>query len=269
MTFAYTILVHYRYRILSIVSLLTVVQIAVLLLDVVSFEHERVLVWYSYFTLLIWMGVAGLLGVISPVGDDMQKGVYLTLSAILVAVFVHFWLIVAGVYWHVFWGNGLPILVWIGVAGLIGAFATADRNSRMHKILVVFSLNLTFWAGLLMVMRLAIAGISSDRFQIFLVLFGSSCLVTTTLVGAIAFRTVPADKPRGLLLYIVQGLRAFGIIALACVLHAALFFTAGFFPFPPYFEPLLLAVVISLATTKFIGTMRHGFGERLRSWLLG
>ena len=257
MKYTYAFLVKYRYRILLIVSLFTIAQIALLLLDIVSFTHERLLVWSSFFTLLAWTGIVGLIGVISPVGDGMQqKYAYLALFAILMAVVVNIGLIGAGVYWHVFWGNGLPILVWIGAAGLIGAFASAGRSKKKDMVLVDFLLILAFWAGLLMVIKLAIAGILSDWFQV-LLMFGLSSLVTTMLVGAIVFRTVPADRPLGLLLYSLFGLKVLGITSLACVLLAALFFTATLFMAPPYFLPLLAAIVVAVAGTAFLGTIRQ------------
>ena len=97
MKYTYAFLVKYRYRIFLTLTVLFLTEVVQLLIGIVSFEHERIFVWMSFLTLMAWMGIAVLIGLVSPVRYRTLKYVYLALPACPVVIFVTFGLLVAGV----------------------------------------------------------------------------------------------------------------------------------------------------------------------------
>ena len=115
MKYTYAFLVKYRYYIFWSLTVLLLTEVVQPLIGIVSFEHERIFVWISFPTLLGWMGIATLIGVVSPVSDRVTKYAYFALTFVSLAIFVNIVLIAAGVYWHGFWDDGIPILFWLGI----------------------------------------------------------------------------------------------------------------------------------------------------------
>ena len=156
MKYTYAFLVKYRYYIFWSLTVLLITEVVQPLIGIVSFEHERIFVWTSFLTLVAWMGIAVLVGVVSPVGQRTMTFVYIALLTVPLAIFVNLVLIGADIlYWNVFWDDGIPILLWFGLAGLTGAVASSGRNTKVFLILVVFPLIVAAWTGLLMIMSLA------------------------------------------------------------------------------------------------------------------
>ena len=266
MKYTYAFLVKYRYRIFLSLTVLLLTEVVQPLIGIVSFEHERIFVWMSFLTLMACMGIAVLIGVVSPVSRRTMNYAYLGLVAVPLIIFVNYMLMRAGVYSDILWGAGIPILLWLGLAGLTGAVASSGRNTKVFLILVVFPLIVAAWTGLLMIMSLA-ATSHSHGWLWTIIIWGTSAITTALLVAAIILRITPSSKSRTVMLYIIISLKAVGISIVPFLMIVALPFLAVFVVFGGL--PYLSAAIVAGAGTVLVGTIRDPFRRNITVTVIG
>ena len=254
----YAFLVRHRYRFLAILSFLLVAEVIQPLLGIVSFEHERFVVWMSFPTLLAWIGVATLIGAVSPINDGTIKYAYFMLVVIPLVMFVNLGLFVSGIYWPTIWNNGLSLLVYITVVVLTGAVASSNQKTRAHSVLVYFPLIMASWAGLLTVGSLAVPTVAASSILYSLLTPGLvlvlSGVATSLMLVAFAFQRIPHDKPRTASMYIVIALIALSISTFPYLMLIVLI--GVFILLVPFILPYLAAIVVAAAGTAFVHTIR-------------
>ena len=210
------------YTILAITLLLLIVELGLALGNLVPIEDEWLLGWLLFLTLLICMGMAGLIGVVAPVDRSAVKYIYPILVALPLAIFTIFWTPLIATWGLVLF---LGIITWLAIAALIGAATSAKQTTNSYSILIVVPLIVTALIGIPMVILLWTGPLLAEVLntawwaELFMllvaVLYG---LALALMIGAVALRTAMADKPGTPLLYIVVALRALGISAAALVL---------------------------------------------------
>ena len=81
------ILKRYRYHILVAVTMLMAVEMWVIFEGLVPIEHESVTAWVLLCTILVWVGMVGLIGVVAPVDYPVMKYVYVSLAISIMFIF--------------------------------------------------------------------------------------------------------------------------------------------------------------------------------------
>lgn len=81
------ILTRYRYHILVAVTMLMAVEMWVIFEGLVPIEHESVTAWVLLCTILVWVGMVGLIGVVAPVDYPVMKYVYVSLAISIMFIF--------------------------------------------------------------------------------------------------------------------------------------------------------------------------------------
>ena len=265
MPYALSILMRYRYWILASLSLLLISEMVVAGIDLVPIEHEWVLGWFLFLTTFTWVGAAGVISIVAPVGGHVMKPVYRILAAfplalfvLLVMVFIRFQPLV-----ELFWRPYLLLLVmaWIGSVVIVSIITTDPARSTKISVrgtiplelwdLRLFSVMVIAWVGLLVHYWTTVSDPLGGNFQI---LSASIVLSNSLILGAVALRTVLARRPHTLLLYVVVALTAFGISAftyatgiLLGTLSIGIIFIFGLI--------ILVAISNSVFATALIGTM--------------
>lgn len=259
MSYVHSILIPYRYPILALLSLLLISEMVVAGIDLVPIEHEWVLGWFLFLTTSIWVGVAGVTGVVAPVGGRLMKHVYRILAAFPFALFV---MVVLGIV-HPY--MLLLVMAWIAAVVIVSVITTDPARSTKVSVrgteiplevwdLRLFSVMVIAWTGLLVHYWIIVGDLLGVHF---LLISASIVLSNSLILGAVALRRMLADRRRTLLLYIVLALTALGISAVtfatAIVLGTlSLVITGMSFIFVTI---LLIAISNSVFTTALIGTM--------------
>lgn len=215
MPYVLPILMRYRYWILASLSLLLISEMVVAGIDLVPIEHEWVLGWFLFLTTFTWVGVAGVSGVVAPLRGRVMKHVYRILAAFPFTLFV---IVVLGIV-HPY--MLLLVMAWIGAVVIVSIITTDPARSTKVSVrgkeipldlwdVRLFSVMVIAWAGLL-VHYWSIVG---DVLWAHLLLISASIVLSNSLIlGAVALRTMLADRRRTLLMYTVLALTAFGISA--------------------------------------------------------
>ena len=263
MKYTYAFLVKYRYYIFWSLTVLLITEVVQPLIGIVSFEHERIFVWISFPTLLAWMGIAVLIGIVSPVDHRTLALIHLALAVFLVVICMNLGLIVAGIYWNAFWDNGLPILLWIGLASLTGAIASPSRNTKVHLMLVIFPLFVASWTGLLMFITFDVP----NGLQSWLVIWALSMIATTILVGTIVLTRAASNKLHSTLSFVVVGFKTISISTVLFLMLILLLFVALFVVVD--YLPHLTAIIVALAGAVWVGTIRHPVRRKIIVAVIG
>ena len=259
MSYVHSILMPYRYPILALLSLLLISEMVVAGIDLVPIEHEWVLGWFLFLTTSTWVGVAGVIGVVAPVGGRLMKPVYRILAAFPFALFV---MVVLGIV-HPY--ILLLVMAWIAAVVIVSVITTDPARSTKVSVrgteiplevwdLRLFSVMVIAWAGLL-VHYWTIVG---DLLWVHLLLISASIVLSNSLIlGAVALRRMLADRRRTLLLYIVVALTALGISAVTFATAIVLGTLSGVILGMSFIFVIFLLVAISnsVFATALIGTM--------------
>lgn len=259
MPYVPSILMRYPYWILASLSLLLISEMVVAGIDLVPIEHEWVLGWFLFLTTSTCVGMAGVTGVVATVGGRLMKHIYRILAAFPFALFV---MVVLGIV-HPY--MLLLVMAWIGSVVIVSVITTDPARStkvsvRGKEIPLelwdprLFSVMMIAWAGLLIHYWTIVGDLLGGHF---LLISASIVLSNSLILGAVALRTMLADRRRTLLLYTVLALTALGIsgftFAAAVVLgtHSGVITGIGFI----FVIILLVAISNSVFATALIGTM--------------
>ena len=258
-----TAFANYGYYILVAVFLFLTAMLVQPLLGILSFQEESIFVWLSFLALLAWMGVAIMVGFASPIGRRLLTFLHVALILTPLVVLVNLALIVAGFYWSAFWGDGLPILLWIGMAAITCVIAPSSRNSKFHSFLVIFPLFLASWTGLLMFVTIEVP----NGLQTWLVIWILSITTTAIFVATIIIRRMNTMKSRPLRSFMLIGLKAIGISAVPFVILILLVFGLLFVVVD--FLPHFVAVIVASAGTIWVSTIRDHVRRKITVAVIG
>ena len=259
MPYVPSLLMRYHYWILASLSLLLISEMVVAGIDLVPIEHEWVLGWFLFITTSTCVGMAGVTGVVAPVGGRLMKHVYRILAAFPFALFV---IVVLGIV-HPY--MLLLVMAWIGAVVIVSIITTDPARSTKVSVrgkeipldvwdVRLFSVMVIAWAGLLV----HYWNIAGDVLWAHLLLISASIVLSNSLIlGAVALRTMLADRRRTLLLYIIVALTAFGISAVTFAAAVVLGTLSGVIVGMSLIFVIFLLVAISnsVFATQLIGTM--------------
>ena len=145
------VLIQYRYRILSLLSLLLILEMVVVagISSVpAEYEYEWVFGWLLLITMLAWAGIAGVVSICAPIGGEMLKRggrIILVLSSALFATFIFSPILGAILFQSaflldLFWQPHLLLflIVWIGIVVVVGATSDAATARKIYLRIGVF-----------------------------------------------------------------------------------------------------------------------------------
>ena len=145
------VLIQYRYRILSLLSLLLIVEMVVVagIISVpAEYEYEWVFGWPLLITMLAWAGIAGVVSICAPIGGEMLKRggrIILVLSSALFSTSIFSPILGATLFQSafladLFWQLHLLLflIVWIGIVVVIGATSDAATGRKIYLRVGVF-----------------------------------------------------------------------------------------------------------------------------------
>lgn len=145
------VLIQYRYRILSLLSLLLILEMVVVagISSVpAEYEYEWVFGWPLLITMLAWAGIAGVVSICAPIGGEMLKRggrIILVLSSALFATFIFSPILGAILFQSaflldLFWQPHLLLflIVWIGIVVVVGATSDAATARKIYLRIGVF-----------------------------------------------------------------------------------------------------------------------------------
>ncbi len=264
MGYIYSILTRRPYLALATTSLLVIAEMALALVDLVPIEHEWVLGWLLFLTVLTWVYMAIRIGVKAPISHRAMKYAYRILATSLLVILAAIGLALVfritneSSFILIFMLNPL---MWLGASGLVGAIAPPNNSAKSYLILVVLPLFAAASVGFLS------AGLIAWIFWPVALL--SCWLGVSLLIGIVAFRTVLSAKPRTPKLYIVVALCALVIpwVGLA-LFYAGLIFAGLIFPSTSVslgfvvvlvFLTLLAAGAVFKLLAILIGTIRYPY----------
>lgn len=182
-----SVLMRYRYHILVAVTMLMAVEIWVTFEGLVPIEHESVTAWVLCTTILVWVGMVGLIGVVAPVYYPVMKYLYVPLAISIIFIFelvifalivslvslipvaVIFSLVAVLVWYSVFWMRRSDmswIRKWIASVGRKAILILVVSHSIMVMLWIVdkFFLELSTLPGLnslLQYLLLVVVGMAS------------------------------------------------------------------------------------------------------------
>ena len=257
MKYTYAFLVKYRYYIFWSLTVLLITEVVQPIIGIVSFEHEQFFVWLSLLTLLASMGIAVLIGVVSPVGHRIMNHAYFALVAVPLILFVNLGLLGAGMRLDIFWTVGIPFIIWIGIAGPTGAAACVIRNKKAYSSLVVFPLIMASWTGVLMITSFAVPDFAPSNILYSTATYGFvlilSLLATTVILVGIFLKRAPPHNPRTHSMYILILLKALAISVIPYFVLSVLLVTLILLV--PFILPYMAAIVVAIAGTAFVYTI--------------
>lgn len=153
MTSVRSILIRYPYYILAAISLLLISEMIAAGVDLVPIEHEWILGWLLFLTVLAWIAMAILIGVKAPISHKAMKYAYRILVALLLVAFLPVILAVIGLefYYLLLVESSsssfvlvsiflLPPFIWLGASGLVGVIAPTNNSTKSYLILVILPL---------------------------------------------------------------------------------------------------------------------------------
>ena len=200
---------------------------------------------------------AMLIGLVSPVRYRTLKYVYLALPACPAVIFVTFGLLVTGVPVDIFWGAGIPFIIWIGIAGPTAAAAGVIQNKTAYSSLVVFPLIMASWTGVLMITSFAVPDFAPSNILYSTATYGFvlilSLLATTVILVGIFLKRAPPHKHRTHSMYILILLKALAISVIPYFVLSVLLVTLILLV--PFILPYMAAIVVAIAGTAFVYTI--------------
>lgn len=128
----------HRYVILSATTMLMTVQMWWAFRDFVPVEYESLMAMILCTTILVWIGIVGLIGIVAPVDyHTVMRYRYLIMSILVLAIAD--WIL--GLQWHI-------LLVYVCIASAISITVRGEHMSILYALLVLFPLILLGWIGL-------------------------------------------------------------------------------------------------------------------------
>ena len=256
MSYMHSVLMKRPYLILAMLSLAIITEITLAFLGIWHFEYQWLLGCLLFITILIWMSIACLAGVATPIGRSVMKYAYPILMASP--------LVVLAVIWLVIFGQSHPnspllyiAMLWLATTVIIGTVSPADTYEKALAILVVFPLMFLTWIGLF-----SFAGLMFNYG--FTLSLGWLAFAITFLPHALRTRSTLATiagKPRIHSMYIAAAITAIGkstgFIVLATGMILAIPFLYGVFFF---IAPVALpAILFAVPGTALFGIMKHPY----------
>ena len=257
MRYTYALVLNRPRLILAILSLLVITEMGLAYFDTVPIKYEWLLGWLLFLTILAWMGMVGLTGVIAPVSSKAFLCMYA--SPLLVSSLLILSILVAPNSWFT-WFSISTMTILPFVLAAIGAVAPANFSAKAYSILVAFPLILVAWLWLWWLLSSSPFGYVGWTVAV------SYALAIPLLIGAVTLRTILAGRPRTRSLYIIVALAALGSWVAAIALPAVWFLDLATIPWIGMtfasLGGMVLWITIAVATvpgTTLIGTMRHPY----------
>ena len=258
----YTFLLNNRCNILLILTFLLIAQIVQPSLSFVPVEHDWLFGWLLFLTILAWMIMAGLVGVVTPIDRRLMRFAYSFLVVLPLIVFMFIGALLFDVVpntYYPLWERVFILIgtVWLVTAALVGAVAPTDCNAKAYSILAVFPLISAAWLGSL-VLAFHVPWLHTYVAALMALLSG---LAVSGMIGVVLLRLTPADKPRILSFYILLGLKALGasvaVFALPATITVILSATPWIGVYLLFGLPLLGAFAVAVPGAALISTMRN------------
>ena len=137
MPYVPSILTRYRYPILVALSLLLISEMWLAFAISVPIGYESPMGWALLITVLVWIGIVGLIGMVAPVDyQTVMRYRYLIISILVLAIAD----LILGLQW-------LILLVYVCMASIISITVRGERMSSLYALLVLFPLILLGWIG--------------------------------------------------------------------------------------------------------------------------
>ena len=286
------VLIQYRYRILSLLSLLLILEMVVVagISSVpAEYEYEWVFGWPLLITMLAWAGIAGVVSICAPIGGEMLKRggrIILVLSSALFATFIFSPILeeivlrsesLALFLDNLFWSSQILLffIVWVGIVVVVGAISDTETGRRVYLLIGVFPLLVVTYSEMLWTAFFSMGlvldlleplDLYTDLLVYILYFLGVLFIIlsTTLAIGAVVLRST-LDVPRVVVAIVALGVSILVFGSAIGVGYLLFFLPYSGYPDPPPISvinfivvvPVLWSLTFSVFGTMLVGTMRR------------